>query len=785
MINNKIELSVFRLAQFSPRGFDLFSPNDVAVLDVGETAENIIYKEEKEKHTDSYYTNVNLNGTFKIGEKTFSVTGVAKGIFITPDGEFFVDFAKSLKFPLECVKSDLYDVWLSPYKCLAYLLSCARRIDTVGIRAIFLHTETLEKKTILLTFNKTELQEHFVSLINEYVKWTDLLCVHAEKRNAFLQNSSFPYPLVRDGQDVIIREVSSAISDFRPLFINAPTGIGKTAAVLYPALKSLANGDAERIFYLTSRNSLHSVVHTYCKRLALSETEIRVLSVVSKAKICPLEKVDCKKCLLSKGHSDRLKNALFELVSNETCITSDVVSEYAKKYSVCPFQLSRHAARFSDVVICDYNYIFDPYVSKVDLFSSQGRDIILVDEAHNLVDRTKEMYSCTLNYELVLEILPETRSLDEELFKSIKRFAKLIDNISENDCYLTESLDRTSLENIVIRINEVFLHLQKIIRGDGFSSLASENDCFAEKLQKLFSHIKRFVELCDMYTQEYISFVDEYKNVRIILADTGKTIRKAVKKRGVGIYFSATLSPEEYYRHMLGARETDVYVSLESPFPRENFKVVSYGLSTRYSERIATLKEVVQVIYSAVSQRNGNYMVFLPSYAYLKALALEWKNTYPEIKVAVEKSGMRNDEKEEFVSAFNENNSSVFLAFAVMGGNFAEGIDLSGDKLSGAVIVGLGVLPPERSREMTCAYFNDRFLDGTKFAYMYSGMNKVFQAGGRVIRSEKDKGFLVVVDDRFLTEDYLEHLPDSWKNIERAKSAQTLSKILTEFWSND
>ena len=785
MINDVLNVTVFSLAQFSSHGFELFSPSDVAVLDAGDTAENIAYKEEKEKYSDSYFTDVNLKGSFKCGEKTINVSGVAKGIYITPDDEFFIDFVKSLKFPPECVKNDLYDMWLSPYKCLAYLLSCARRIDKVGIRAVFIHTETLEKKTTILRYNKVELQEHFVSLLNEYVKWENLLSSHIEERNAFLQNSEFPYPEIRDGQDIMINEVTSAISDFRPVFINAPTGIGKTAAVLYPALQSLANGHGERIFYLTSRNSLHSVVHNYCKRQGATIGKLRVLSVVSKSKLCPFEKHDCKRCSLSKGHGERLKDALFELVSNESCISSDVVLGYAERFGVCPFQLSRHAARFSDVVICDYNYIFDPYVSKVDLFSSRGKDIILVDEAHNLVDRTKEMYSCTLNTELLLEILPEIRSVDEELFKSIKRFSKLIDNISENDFYLTESLDKASLDNVIIRINEVFLCLQRIIKGYVFETLFEENIVLCEKLQKLFSHVKRFVELADMYTQEYVSFVDEYKNMRIILADTGKTIRRAIKKRGVGVYFSATLSPEEYYRYMLGASDKDVYLSLDSPFPKENFKVVSYSLSTRYLERIATLKEVVRVIYSAISQKNGNYMVFLPSYAYLKALAVEWKNTYPEIEIAVERSGMKNDEKEEFVSAFNANNSSIFLAFAVMGGNFAEGIDLAGDKLSGAVIVGLGVLPPERSREMTCAYFNDRFLDGAKFAYMYSGMNKVFQAGGRVIRSEKDKGFLVVVDDRFLTEDYLEHLPDSWKNIERAKSAQMLSTILKDFWSND
>ena len=263
---------------------------------------------------------------------------------------------------------------------------------------------------------------------------------------------------------------------------------------------------------------------------------------------------------------------------------------------------------------------------------------------------------------------------------------------------------------------------------------------------------------------------------------TGNAVRRVVKKMGNGVFFSATLAPEEYYRHMLGAGKRDAYVNLPSPFSKENFKVVAYSLSTRYSEREATLNEIVQVIYTSAVQKTGNYMVFLPSYSYMSAVAGSFANRYSDVDVLYEKQGMTAADKENYLKRFDDNNGRTLVAFAVMGGSFAEGIDLAGDKLSGAVIVGLGVLPPERSRELTAGYFNDRFFDGVKFAYMYPGMNKVFQAGGRVIRGESDRGFLVVIDDRLLSEDYRENLPESWLNISKASTVSGVENILNEFW---
>lgn len=768
------ELTVKQLASFSNHSFASES-NDFALLDINETAERIAYSEEKNEYSERYYTDVNIKGTFKCSELTITVTSLLGGL-IADNGKFTLDTVKSVKFPLSYITDKYTDEWLCETKCSAYLLCRARKLDNIGLRLICVNPETLEKRKFTYTYTVRELELHFTALLSEWAKWTKLYDEHISSRNIALQNVDFPYPCIRDGQDIIIREVSSAIAEKRPLFINAPTGIGKTAAVLYPSLKALGSGSADRIFYLTSKNSLHSVVIDACRQVEKSGCRIRVLSLVSRNKMCPSGHCDKRTCARLRGHAERLKSALYELVSNEFYLTFDVLKCYAEKYNVCPFELARRASLFSDVVICDYNYIFDPSVSRLNLFSAKGKEVLLIDEAHNLVERVKEMHSSQLLADKIIEVTGNIA--DSEYKKALKRFTDAFDEIRSDDLFQAEPLDRNSVDNIIIEANALFGAFQRLVCSDAFSVCDGR-----ENLLKLFDNLKRFVSMLDELNDNYIVFFNERGNPSILLADTGKAVRTVCRKMGFPVLFSATLAPEEYYRHMLGAAKRDVYINLSSPFPRDNFKVVSYAVSTRYSEREATLADIVEVIYAAVSRQRGNYMVFLPSYSYMNTVAHAFSSKYKEITIVCEKQGMTTDDKKAFINSFAEERNDIMTAFAVMGGNFSEGVDLVGNKLSGAVIVGLGVLPPERSRELVAGYFNDRFYEGVKFAYMYPGMNKVFQAGGRVIRSETDKGFLVVVDDRFLSEDYLENLPESWRNISKASSPFAVSDIIEKFWA--
>lgn len=775
-ISDLSEITVENLASFSRHSFSISNTSDFVLLDINDTAENITYKEESDSVSD-YYTDVNVKGSFKCEGIDVCVKALLKGVFVS-DGVFTIDVVKSVKVPLFAINERIYDPWIASSKCASYLLCKARSLDKVSIRLVCVHPESLDKRRITLTYTVNELELFFSSALSEWAKWTKLYTSHVEKRENTLRDLKFPYDKLRDGQDTIVNEVTAALNEHRPLYINAPTGIGKTSAVLYPALKNIASGNADRIFYLTSKNSLHSVVLDTCDAMAERNGKIRALSLISRNKLCPNGQCNRKECSNSKGHSERLKEALYQIISNDWRVSSECLIDYGRKYRVCPFELARKVALYSDIVVCDYNYVFDPYVSRNELFKSNGRDILLVDEAHNLVDRVKQMHSSFID----IKKIEALQNFDETFSAHCRSFLKTLASVKSDDLFLAEPLDRNSVDTILIEANVFFTAFQEFITSDKFKELSLQNNTLCNEFQKVFSSFKRFISLSEEMNDSYIMFFDEYDNVRLLLVDSSKKIRSICKKMGNGVFFSATLTPEEYYRYMLGATRRDSFVNLESPFNKENFKVISYNLSTRYSEREATLAEVVSVIFAAASSKKGNYFVFLPSYAYLNTVVAEFKGRYPEFDVIFEKPSMTTSDKNEYVDRFSRQSDKSMVAFAVMGGNFSEGVDFAGERLSGAVIVGLGVLPPERSRELSARYFDDRFFDGTRFSYVYPGMNKVFQAGGRVIRSETDRGFLVVIDDRFLTDDYLDNLPSFWSNIFKAKNAQEVSDKLKAFW---
>lgn len=771
------KLTVNQLAAFSDFNFSsVDDQGEFELIDVGDTAEKIAYSEEKSEMKNDYFTDVGVNGTFKYDGITLCISGIVGGVLKSANG-FTVDTVKSVKFPLKYLTEKRCATWISSAKCSTYLLMKARTLDTIKIRLICVNPETLEKRKFEYEYNKCELEKYFVSLVSELIRWCKFYTDHVYGRRRDFKELKFPFENVRDGQDIILNETQAALSEHKSLCINAPTGIGKTVSVLYPSVRALSDGKYDRIYYLTSRNSLHSVVFDACRCIEKDRCKIKVLSLVSKDKICPQKKCDRKTCPKLHESTDRIKNALYLMIKEQDVFSTDVITEYARRYNVCPFELSKYAVYFSDIVVCDYNYIFDPYVAQTGIVTAHS--VLLVDEAHNLVERVKEMYSATLCVSDIEYLQNIFFDIDSDFSVRCKKLLEIINNVKSDDLFQSEPLGYDSVDNILIEYGLFFDSLQAVMAGNKFLRC---KDLKYDDLIKLFNRLKRFFCIASKLNDSYITFFNEKGDLAVSLIDTGHIIRSTVKKNGNAIFFSATLSPEEYYRHMLGIRKKEQFINLFSPFPKENFKVISCPVSTRYSEREKTVNQIIDIIYVSAKVKEGNYMVFLPSYSYLTAVSQAFSKKYPELSIINEKPGMSNEEKKNFIHKFSDANLSSVVGFSVMGGNFSEGVDFSGDKLLGAIIVGIGTLPPDRKRELTAEYFNDRFYDGTKFAYMYPGMNKVFQAGGRVIRSDTDRGFLIVIDDRFLSEDYLENMPESWHNLAKSKDLGDLEKILSDFW---
>ena len=769
--DKKVNIRIPDLVFVACRKRERFKRFDNALKDDPSFAISVVEREET-KAGNSYYPNIVLNCSFKMCSVPIELSGSAS--VCIKGGTYTLDVIKSVRYPIKLVDEAFIDDWHSEAKILAFILAQKKTLENVNVRVLVFHTETLERKCFNFSYTYEQLTEEFKTTAGIFSKMLDMNIGHINERNSKNQSAGFPFENSRDGQKDIGKEIYSAIKNKHNIIINAPTGLGKTVATIYPSVKAQAKGLCDKVFYLTAKGSGSDSVKNAVDVFEKAGYELRVSYLSAKYKICSKRPCSPSNCNYPRGHHGRVMEAVTEMVTKFKAFTSENVKEYAEKYKVCPFMLETELVWFADLVVCDYNYIFDPKVSVKISSCLSGNDVILVDEAHNLADRLRNIYSATVNIDTIKTLCEKTDSTSN-LNKSLKSFLKFVENDTEDSGFACESLSSQSLDGLEREMNSLYSDLQE-----------SYEEC-REKEQSvtaLLDSLKEFIDLITLRNDDYITFYNDKGYPEIFLVNTSTTLYKMSKSLGSAVMFSATLFPEEYYKFMLGARSGDSYVSIPSPFDARNLLVLCYPLSTRYSEREQTVEDVVRAIWTAGSTRAGNYIAFFPSYQYMLLALNTFIRLFPDEKVIYQKPDMTDEEKMSYVDSFKSDNSNSLFAFAVLGGAFSEGIDLVGDKLSGAAVVGLGSLPPSRKSALVSEYFNDMFFDGEKFAYHYPGLNKVFQAGGRVIRSETDRGYLLIIDDRFLTEDNIELLPENWSNVKKVKDNNDIKEKICDFWQN-
>lgn len=771
-LENKININVSDLVFVASRKRELFLRLEKALIDPPDFAIGVS-KREDEARGRTYYSGVNLSCSFKVNEILLEIAGK---ISVSSEGDnFAVDVVKSIRYPIKLVNEDFAENWISEGKIYAFILAKKRKLTSVTVRISVFHTETLSRRNIIKNYSIEELDSFFRSVVAEFYKFSELIVPHVKSRNSSEEKIAFPFKTPRSGQKEISKEIYSAIKNKQNAIINAPTGIGKTVSALYPALKAQGKGLCNKIFFLTAKNSGNEAALAALKAFRDVGCDLFVLVVSAKSKICD-NPCTPKHCFISKGHDQRMISALLEVVSAESFFTKDVILKYAKKHSVCPFMLQTELALFADVVVCDYNYIFDSDISCKLSTALSGNDVFLIDEAHNVVDRLRNVFSERIDVKSLLKLSEKIES-SSNLNKTIKGFLKYLRNDIQDSDFSCEPLSCQSVDGLERELNRLLSDFQ-----EHFEEKRDAEEINALEVYSLSDSLRSFVDFLTLRSDDYIVFYNDDQEPEIFLVDTSKTLLNLSKKLGSFVMLSATLFPEEYYKYMLGNTKSDSYVSIDSPFNFENFLVLAYPLSTKFSERESTVVDVVSAIFTAGTVKKGNYISFFPSYEYMMLAVNKFKEMYPEEYVHCQVQGMDDKSREDFLSAFDSSPKRTMYAFAVLGGAFSEGVDLVGEKLSGAIVVGLGSLPPSRKSAIISQYFSDLFFDGEKFAYHYPGLNKVFQAGGRVIRSETDKGFLVIIDDRFLTEDNIELLPDNWKNLKRVKGNNEVLSHLKNFW---
>ncbi len=778
MDKKEIKVSVRNLVEFLLRSGDI----DSSFFRVNRAVEGTrIHKKIQKAQKEDYRPEVTLKYNVEYEEFILSVEGRADGI-IEGNSDVMVDEIKSTLTPLEAIDENYSEVHWAQAKCYAYIYASLNSIEQINVRLTYCHLDTEEIKYLIKPFNISQLKEFFEELIHSYYNWAKLLYHWQSDRDMSIKNMRFPFEVYRKGQRELAVAVYKTITSGKNIFVKAPTGTGKTISTLFPAIKAIGEGNTSKIFYLTAKTITRSVAEEAFSIMRAKGLKFKAVTLTAKEKICIKEKSSCNPidCEFAKGHFDRINDAIMDILINADELKRETIELYSKKHRVCPFEYSLDLTLWSDAVICDYNYVFDPRVYLKRFFTEKGGDFtFLVDEAHNLIDRAREMYSAEIYKKPVLEMKKKMKDVSPKISIVLGKLNTFMLNkkklCNDKGFYMSTEGDKEIYSILRKFVSECEEHLAK-----------NENTKMGDELLELYFNALIFIKICELYDERYVTYVEKQNDdvtIKLFCLDPSYLLSEALKKGKSAAFFSATLIPLEYYRGILGGGVEDYTMSIESPFSVDNRKLmVADKISTRYINREKSYKEIVEAIRNTTYCKCGNYLVFFPSYQYMNTVYDIFRSEYPEVKVHVQSTSMTEEEREEFLELFIPEPPETTIGFCVMGGIFSEGIDLKSDRLIGTVIVGVGLPQVCVEREIIRDYFHEKKGQGFEYAYMFPGMNKVMQAAGRVIRSEADKGVILLIDERFTNRSYLNLFPKEWFPYVRVVNANDIVKHVTEFW---
>ncbi|MCH6266331.1 MULTISPECIES: ATP-dependent DNA helicase [Neobacillus] len=669
--------------------------------------------------------------------------------------EVTIDEIKSFSHPFDELEGEGYPVHWAQAKMYAYMYLMDHQLTEIDVQLTYVQVDTEEKKHIKRKYMAEELERFVFDVIKSYAPYASWQAKHRSKRNETSKDLRFPFPSYREGQRKLAGAVYKTIAEGKNLFAKAPTGIGKTISTLFPVVKAIGEGHIDKIFYLTAKTITRTTAEDAFAQMHRSGLCVKSVTITAKDKVCFKEETNCQKeyCEFANGYYDRINGAILDILMNENELTRDVIEAYARKHTVCPFEFSIDLAYAADAIICDYNYIFDPQVSLKRLYEEQKKSTaILVDEAHNLVDRGREMFSASINKDMFLQIKREFK----ELNKPISEIANKI-----NAWFIALKKENKS-EFVLEKLEEPFSELLEVFVTEAEKVLALGS---TPTLLDAYFQVQSFLKILQLLDENYIIYGERNKNdvmVKLFCIDPSNLLKQMGKGFCSKVFFSATLEPMSYYQDILGGEVEDYKLSVKSPFSKEQSEVYIKPLSTRYNDREQTAGEIASLIHSLTRNQQGNYLIFFPSYQYMMTVYEQFQQFNENAKLLLQSTGMTEAQKEEFLAEFKPDLQQTIVGFAVLGGIFSEGIDLKGDRLNGVVVVGVGLPQLCFERNLIKDHFFKKNKNGYDYAYVIPGMNKVLQAGGRLIRSETDQGTIVLVDDRFLQRKYQALMPEEW-----------------------
>ena len=779
------KISIRNLVEFILRSGDIESGSS-GFRDVNVMQEGIkIHKYLQKKGGPNYVAEVSM-----YFEKDFlyddypliiKLEGRADGI-IENDDEIIVNEIKSMY--ADVMKIDkAYDQHLAQAKCYAAIYCNQNEIDKITIRMSYCQIETMQLNELDYHFTRDEIIEWLDELIYKYAKWVVWEYKWKKTRNRSIKNLKFPFEY-RDGQFELIKNIYFTIIRNKNIFVQAPTGVGKTISTVFPSVMGMGEDVVSKVFYLTAKTITRTVAEEAFNLLINKGLKYKVITITAKEKICVLDKPDCNPvvCERAKGHYDRINDAVYDMLTHEEIISRGIIEEYAEKYSVCPFEMCLDVSLWCDGIICDYNYVFDPTTYLKRYFGENINEdyVFLIDEAHNLVERARQMYTADIDKSLVMDVKAQVKNYSRKLYKALD---SLNSSLLQYKRICDDFLVLESVGDIVLKLMRVMTAYEEFLKD-----ILPKNPEFGdtEELMQLYFDARFFLSIYDVIDEKYRIYADygEKQNFRITLAcmDPSTNLKEYLKKGRAAVFFSATFLPVKYYMEQLGGKNDDYAVYAKSSFnPDKQLILVARDVSARYTRRnAAEYEKIAKYIDSFASAKNGNYLVFFPSYKVLEDV-YEHMNRDNYVEYVIQHKNMTEEDKEEFLAHFEEASCKIRIGLCVMGGVFGEGIDLREDRLIGVAIVGTGLPMVGDVRQLYKDYFDEVNGRGFDYSYLYPGMNKVLQAAGRVIRTDADKGAILLLDDRFTGNSYSALFPREWKNIEYV-NINNVCDSLKRFW---
>lgn len=729
-----------------------------------------------------YQAEVSVSYTAEQQDFNLIVSGRIDGVMIEDDGPI-VEEIKSTRTALK--KLDPNPVHWGQLQCYGYMWAAEKGYRSVDLHLTYIHLEDGKMRTLKRRYELSDLARIFNDLLAKYLDWIEAYTNWGTVRDASIRSQVFPFEAYRPGQREMAKAVYRTIRDKGHLLAQAATGIGKTMAALFPAIKALAEGLVPKVIFLTARTTGRLAAERALQNLRAGGLRLRSVTVTAKEKICLSPESTCgpEECPCARGHYDRINDAVWEALTNDV-LTREAIETVAQKHRVCPFELTLELVEWADCVIGDYNYAFAPGVILQRLFGEDAEQhAVLVDEAHNLVDRSREMFSAHLSKQVVLSVRRMVKQDLPAVYKSLGRINTWLAAVRRRNKIDGQParVDRALPDDFVERLQDFICTAEKWL-------VRNEPSGFRQQLLELFFACLRFVRVAENYDDRYVTTyenVDDELRIKLFCIDPAHLLQQAWKKCHAAILFSATLTPADYFQDVLGCRSDTGRLNLPSPFPRQNFTVFTADrISTYYRDRQQSCGTVSRALETLVRHRNGHYLFFFPSYAYLELVHQQFVCDCADITTMVQTPEMEESAREYFLSRFCMEVKKTLVGFVVMGGIFGEGIDLKGDYLTGAAIVGVGLPGICPERDLIRDYYDRSNNQGFEFAYRYPGVNRVLQAAGRVIRSDTDRGVVLLVDKRYGGQAYRSFFPAHWQ-VCPVSGREAFTHHLSRFWTMD